>query len=175
MKKIFLRRLRSLTAILVLNTVPVSFAETGLNYEVEVLQARVLSNDRKNTLNSKSGTIPLERLYLENTVAHMQEEISQKVLGGQSATRLSATQLNSQKMDALIHQYQMALALIEEAYQDDYDELLDLYEQALHEAISEHDSAKIEETKEIIFDELMQLKLIKIAKIDEVSKQFEIS
>jgi hypothetical protein len=78
-------------------------------------------------------------------------------------------------MDALIHQYQMALALIEEAYQDDYDELLDLYEQALNEAISEHDSVKIEETKEKIFDELMRLKRIKIAKIDEVSKQFEIS
>ncbi len=50
MKKLFLKKLQSLTAILVLNAVPVSFAQSSISYEAVGSLTRVLTDERKNTL-----------------------------------------------------------------------------------------------------------------------------
>jgi hypothetical protein len=155
MKKVFLKKLQSLTAILVLNTVPVSFAQTGgINYEAEVLQARVLTDDRKNTLKSAgSQTDSLKQLYFDNSLAYIQKH-SEQTAG---------------------YQHQVALALVEEAYQDDYDTLLDTYERELEGAVASNDVDRIEGAKSLVEDQLQELKAIRRAKIAEFNRQFGLS
>jgi hypothetical protein len=155
MKKVFLKKLQSLTAILVLNTVPVSFAQTGgINYEAEVLQARVLTDDRKNTLKSAdSQTDSLKQLYFDNSLAYIQKH-SEQTAG---------------------YQHQVALALVEEAYQDDYDTLLDTYERELEGAVASNDVDRIEGAKSLVEDQLQELKAIRSSKIAEFNRQFGLS
>lgn len=151
MKKVFLKKLQSLTAILVLNTVPVSFAQTGgVNYEAEVLQARVLSDDRKSTLkNAGSQTDSLKQLYFDNSLTYIQNHTEK----------------------ASSYQHQVALALVEEAYQDDYDTLLDQYERELEDAAPE----SIQIAKRRVEDQLQDLKEVRRSKIAEFNQQFGIT
>lgn len=155
MKKVFLKKLQSLTAILVLNTVPVSFAQTGgVNYEAEVLQARVLSDDRKSTLKSAdSQTDSLKQLYFDNSLTYIQKHTEK----------------------AASYQHQVALALVEEAYQDDYDTLLDQYERELEDAATNSNPESIQIAKRRVEDQLQDLKEIRRSKIAEFNQQFGIT
>lgn len=155
MKKVFLKKLQSLTAILVLNTVPVSFAQTGgVNYEAEVLQARVLSDDRKSTLKSAdSQTDSLKQLYFDNSLTYIQKHTEK----------------------AASYQHQVALALVEEAYQDDYDTLLDQYERELEDAATNSNPESIQIAKRRVEDQLQDLKEMRRSKIAEFNQQFGIT
>lgn len=155
MKKVFLKKLQSLTAILVLNTVPVSFAQTGgVNYEAEVLQARVLSDDRKSTLKSAdSQTDSLKQLYFDNSLTYIQKHTEK----------------------AASYQHQVALTLVEEAYQDDYDTLLDQYERELEDAATNSNPESIQIAKRRVEDQLQDLKEMRRSKIAEFNQQFGIT
>ncbi|UTV97744.1 hypothetical protein KDW99_10520 [Marinomonas rhizomae] len=155
MKKVFLKKLQSLTAILVLNTVPVSFAQTGgVNYEAEVMQARVLSDDRKSTLKSvDSQTDSLKQLYFDNSLTYIQKHTEK----------------------AASYQHQIALALVEEAYQDDYDTLLDQYERELEEAAAHSNPESIKIAKRRVEEQLQDLKEMRRSKIAEFDQQFGIT
>lgn len=155
MKKVFFKKLQSLTAILVLNTVPVGFAQAGgVNYEAEVLQARVLSDDRKSTLKSAgSQTDTLKQLYFDNSLTYIQKHIEQ----------------------ASSYQHQVALALVEEAYQDDYDALLDQYELEIESAVANSDPKSIKIAKHGIISQLQDLKRMRRAKIAEFNRKFGVT
>jgi len=150
MKKVFLKKLQSFTAILVLNTVPVGFAQTGISYEAEVLQARAITDDKKNTLKSAGAqTDTFKQLHFDNSLAYIQKHTEQ----------------------AASYQHQVALALVEEAYQDDFDTLLDHYEREVANA----DPAQLEVAKSKIKEELQQLKNMRHSKIAEFNQQFDIT
>lgn len=153
MKKLLLRKLQSLTAILVLNTLPAGVAQASVSYESEVAQARILSDDRRNTLKQDLQEDPLKRLYLENTLAYVQKHQDK----------------------SLSHQHQLALTLIEEAYQDDLDTLLDHYESELESAISANDESRIHSAKNWAEQEIAVLKEMRGAKIAEFNQQFSVS
>lgn len=155
MKKVFLKKLQSLTAILVLNAVPVSFAQTGgVNYEAEVLQARVLSDDRKSTLKSADSQIDsLKQLYFDNSLTYIQKHTEK----------------------AASYQHQVALALVEEAYQDDYDTLLDQYERELEDAAANSNPESIQIAKRRVEHQLQDLKEMRRSKIAEFNQQFGIT
>ena len=149
MKKYFFKKLQSLTAILVLNTIPASFAQTDMGYDTEALQARVLCDDRKGALKRvKQQADSLNRLYLDNSLAYIQKYV--------------APQTN--------YQHQMALALIEEAYQEDFDALLDKYEKERGVVASNsHNFVAVEAHAE---EGLKALKDMRDAKIVEFNRQF---
>ncbi|MGO3740586.1 MAG: hypothetical protein ACTJGG_14100 [Marinomonas foliarum] len=155
MKKVLLKKLQSLTAILVLNTVPVSFAQaSNISYEAEVLQARVLVDDKRNALKSvhyQKDT--LKQLYFDNSLTYMQK--------------------HSKK--AATYQHQVALALVEEAYQDDYDTLLDQYERELEDATANSNPESIHIAKRRVEDQLQDLKEMRRSKIAEFNQQFGIT
>ncbi|NVK72915.1 hypothetical protein C0J08_11420 [Marinomonas sp. CT5] len=157
MKKVFLKRLQSLTAILVLNTVPFSFAQTDTSvsrYDVEVIQANVLTDDRKNiSKNTDSQKDSLKQLYFDNSLAYIQKHTEQTAS----------------------YQHQVALALVEEAYQDDYDTLLDQYERELENAVASNDQGGIENAKSKIESQLQDLKTMRLKKIAEFNQQFGMS
>ncbi|WOD07391.1 hypothetical protein [Marinomonas sp. GJ51-6] len=153
MKKTFFKKLQSLTAILVLNTLPAGVAQASVSYESEVAQARVLSDDRRNTLKQDLQEDPLKRLYFENTLAYVQKHQDKP----------------------LSHQHHLALTLIEEAYQDDLDTLLDHYEFELESAISANDESRIHSAKNWAEQEIAVLKEMRSAKIAEFNQQFSVS
>jgi len=153
MKKTFFKKLQSLTAILVLNTLPAGVAQASVSYESEVAQARVLSDDRRNTLKQDLQEDPLKRLYFENTLAYVQKHQDKP----------------------LSHQHHVALTLIEEAYQDDLDTLLDHYESELESAISANDESRIHSAKNWAEQEIAVLKEMRSAKIAEFNQQFSVS
>jgi hypothetical protein len=153
MKKLLLKKLQSLTAILVLNTLPAGLLQASVGYEAEVSQARILSDDRKNALKKASQEDPLKQLYLENSLAYIQKQTGK----------------------TLSYQHQFALAIIEEAYQDDLDTLFDHYENELNHAFTLNDQAQIENTKRWVEGEMLRLKEMRSAKISEFSQQFGIS
>ena len=154
MKKVLLRKLQSLTAILVLNTATVSLVQaSGIGYEAEPLQARVLADDRRNSLkSSQAQPDTLNQLYFENSLAYVQK--------------------HSDK--SLSYQHQVALAMVEEAYQDDYDALLDQYEREIEDAAASLDYERIEMTKNRVEDQLQDLKAMRRAKIAEFDRQFSV-
>lgn len=154
MKKVLLKKLQSLTAILVLNTLPVSFAQANVGYEAEALQARVLTDERKNGLHYVgSPTNDLKRLYFDNALVYVEKHNQQP----------------------LSEQHKMALALVEEAYQDDFDALLDHYEHELSMFSSNDDANLIEATKRNVAEELLALKAMRDAKIVQFNQQFGLS
>ncbi|MGR0277646.1 hypothetical protein ACUM5Y_01200 [Marinomonas dokdonensis] len=153
MKKTFFKNLQSLTAILVLNTLPAGVAQASVSYESEVAQARVLSDDRRNTLKQDFQEDPLKRLYLENTLAYVQKHQDKP----------------------LSHQHHLALTLIEEAYQDDLDTLLDHYEFELESAILANDESRIHSAKNWAEQEIAVLKEMRSAKISEFNQKFSVS
>ncbi|MEP3350992.1 MAG: hypothetical protein ABJN96_13695 [Marinomonas sp.] len=153
MKKTFFKKLQSLTAILVLNTLPAGVAQASVSYESEVAQARVLSDDRRNTLKQDLQEDPLKRLYFENTLAYVQKHQDKP----------------------LSHQHHLALTLIEEAYQDDLDTLLDHYEFELESAILANDESRIHSAKNWAEQEIAVLKEMRSAKIAEFNQQFSVS
>lgn len=153
MKKILLKKLQSLTAILALNTLPVGLAQASVIYEAEVSQARALIDDRKHTLKQAAQEDPLKRLYLDNTLAYIQKQT-----GG-----------------PLSYQHQFALALVEEAYQDDLDTLFDHYEEELHQVLSHNAEKQIQDTKRWVEKEMLVLKEMRSAKIAEFNQQFSIT
>ncbi|MFT2099691.1 hypothetical protein ACMUMQ_15235 [Marinomonas sp. 2405UD66-6] len=153
MKKVLLRKLQSLTAILVLNTLPAGVIQASVSYESEVAPARVLSDDRRNTLKQDLQEDPLKRLYFENTLTYVQKHQDK----------------------SLSHQHQLALTLIEEAYQDDLDTLLDHYESELESAVSANDESRIHSAKNWAEQEIAVLKEIRGAKIAEFNQQFSVS
>ncbi|QRV24150.1 hypothetical protein [Marinomonas foliarum] len=152
MKKVLLKKLQSLTAILVLNTVPVSFAQaSNISYEAEVLQARVLVDDKRNALKSvhyQKDT--LKQLYFDNSLTYIQK--------------------HSKK--AATYQHQVALALVEEAYQDDYDTLLDQYELELENVTDANGRMT---AKNRVKEQLQDLKVMRGTKIAEFDRQFGIT
>ncbi|MGO2355329.1 MAG: hypothetical protein ACTH58_11420 [Marinomonas foliarum] len=152
MKKVLLKKLQSLTAILVLNTVPVSFAQaSNISYEAEVLQARVLVDDKRNALKSvhyQKDT--LKQLYFDNSLTYIQK--------------------HSKK--AATYQHQVALALVEEAYQDDYDTLLDQYELELENVTDANGRMT---AKNRVKEQLQDLKVMRCTKIAEFDRQFGIT
>ena len=153
MKKVFLKKLQSLTAILVLNTVPVGFAQASVGYEAEVLQARVLSDDRKSTLKGVGVKLdPLNQLYLDNSLAYIQKHAQQPSN----------------------YQHQVALALVEEAYQDDFDALLDQYEHELN-VVASNDPVQTKVLKDWVEEELQGLKNMRDSKNAEFNQQFGIT
>ena len=154
MKKVLLKKLQSLTAILVLNALPVSFAQTSVGYEAEVLQTRAFTDERRNTLsNTRSPSKDLKQLYLDNALVYVQKRTEQPIS----------------------YQHQMALALVEEAYQDDFDALLDHYEHELAQLSHGNDVDLIEATKRNVEDQLLALKAMRDAKIVEFNQQFSLS
>jgi hypothetical protein len=154
MKKVFLKKLQSLTAILVLNTVPVSFAQTGMGYDTEISSARIVSDERRSTSkNSVTATDSLQQLYFDNSLAYIQKHTEQ----------------------AASYQHQVALAMVEEAYQDDYDSLLDQYESELKDAVASADHDRIEITKNRVERQLQDLKDMRRTKIAEFNQQFGIT
>jgi|TARA_R110000764_G_C10951226_1_gene377197 hypothetical protein len=153
MKKIFLKKLQSLTAILVLNTVPIGFTQASVGYEAEVLQARVLSDDRRSTLKGVGVKLdPLNQLYLDNSLAYIQKHAQQPTN----------------------YQHQVALALVEEAYQDDFDALLDQYEHELN-VVASNDPVQTKVLKDWVEEELQGLKNMRDSKIAEFNQQFGIT
>lgn len=154
MKKVFLKKLQSLTAILVLNTVPVSFAQTGMGYDAEISSARIVSDERRSaSKNSVTAKDSLKQLYFDNSLAYIQKHTEQ----------------------AASYQHQVALALVEEAYQDDYDTLLDTYERELEGAVASNDVDRIEGAKSLVEGQLQELKAIRSSKIAEFNRQFGLS
>ena len=155
MKKVLLKKLQSLTAILVLNTVPASFAQASIiGYETEVLQARVLVDDRRNSLKAeRSQADILKPLYFDNSLTYIQKYIK----------------------EAASYQHQVALALVEEAYQDDYDMLLDQYERELENVSSKSDPESAKIAKRLVEDQLQDLKDLRSAKINEFNQHFGIT
>ena len=153
MKKVFLKKLQSLTAILVLNTVPVSFAQTSIGYDAEISSARIVSDERRSaSKNSVTAKDSLKQLYFDNSLAYIQKHTEQ----------------------AASYQHQVALALVEEAYQDDYDTLLDQYERELENAVATADSDTIETVKSKVESQLQDLKDMRRMKIAEFNQQFGI-
>ncbi|MFT6653752.1 MAG: hypothetical protein ACJAWI_000496 [Marinomonas primoryensis] len=151
MKKLFLKKLQSLTAILVLNAVPVSFAQSSISYEAVGSLTRVLTDERKNTLASVGAQErSLKQLYLDNSLAYIQKHADQPTN----------------------YQYQLALALVEEAYQDDYDTLLDQYEHELGHAVTVANPDLAATIKNKAEEELMTLKIMRRSKIAEFNRQF---
>ncbi|MEP0071618.1 MAG: hypothetical protein ABJE79_02870 [Marinomonas sp.] len=153
MKKTFFKKLQSLTAILVLNTLPVGLAQANIGYESETVQSRALTEDRKNTLKLASQEEPIKRLYFENSLTHIQKQTGH----------------------TLSYEHQLALAFIEEAYQDDLDALLDYYEAELESAISANDESRIHSAKHWAEQEIAVLKKMRGAKIAEFNQQFSIT
>ncbi|RBP84803.1 hypothetical protein [Marinomonas rhizomae] len=154
MKKVFLKKLQSLTAILVLNTVPASFAQTGMGYDAEISSARIVSDERRGASKGPiTATDSLKQLYFDNSLAYIQKHTEQ----------------------AVSYQHQVALALVEEAYQDDYDTLLDQYESELENAVATADLGTIEVVKSRVESQLRDLKDMRRAKIAEFNQQFGIT
>lgn len=154
MKKVFLKKLQSLTAILVLNTVPVSFAQTGMGYDAEISSARIVSDERRSaSKNSVTAKDSLKQLYFDNSLSYIQKHTEQ----------------------VASYQHQVALALVEEAYQDDYDTLLDTYERELEGAVASNDVDRIEGAKSLVEGQLQELKAIRSSKIAEFNRQFGLS
>ncbi|WP_441864297.1 hypothetical protein [Marinomonas sp.] len=63
---------------------------------------------------------------------------------------------------------------MEEAYQDDYDTLLDQYERELENAVATADSDTIETVKSKVESQLQDLKDMRRMKIAEFNQQFGI-
>ena len=153
LKKLSLKKLQSLTAILALNTLPVGLAQASVGYESEVSQSRVLSDDRKNAIKLVTKEDSLKQLYFDHSLTHIQKHTD----------------------GSLTHQHQLALAHIEEAYQDDLDTLLDHYESELGQALTFNNEIQIENTKRWAEKEMLMLKEMRSAKIAEFNQQFSIS
>jgi hypothetical protein len=85
------------------------------------------------------------------------------------------TYIQKQTGGSLSYQHQLALALVEEAYQDDLDTLLDHYESELHHVIVLNDQIEIKSIKRWAEDELLMLKEMRSAKIAEFNQQFGIA
>jgi len=62
--------------------------------------------------------------------------------------------------------------MVEEAYQDHFDEVLDTYEAALKNASINQDPKLVVEAKTSAKTELAQLKSIRSKKLDEFARQF---
>ncbi|MCB5160383.1 hypothetical protein [Marinomonas algarum] len=73
------------------------------------------------------------------------------------------------------HQHQLALALIEEAYQDDLDALLDHYESELKSAAVANNELGIQNAKDWAKQEMVLLKEARAAKITEFNQSFSVS
>ena len=154
MKKVFLKKLQSLTAILVLNTIPVGFAQTSIGYEAEMTSTRIVSDDRKGVFKaSYTPSDSLKQLYFDNSLTYIKKHSER----------------------AVSYQHQVALAMVEEAFQDDYDILLDTYEKELGKAVAANDLDRIQNAKSRVEDQLQELKDIKNSKIAEFNKRFGIS
>jgi hypothetical protein len=154
MKKSFFKKLQSLTAILVLNTVPVSFAQSSISYEAVGSLTRVLTDERKNTRTSIGAQeCSLKQLYLDNSLAYIQKHADQPTN----------------------YQHQLALALVEEAYQDDYDTLLDQYERELENVVASANLDTVETVKNRVENQLQDLKDMRRTKIADFNQQFGIS
>lgn len=158
MKKILFKRLQSLTAILVLNTVPVSFAQTSTSFATQSISSSIPVDERRQSFGKKPAQdTALSQLYFQHSLAYIQKNASPSVLSSNT------------------HQYHMALAMVEEAYQDHFDDVLDTYEKALNDAAQNQDPNRVKEAKLAAEKDLAQLKVIRKQKVDEFSRQFGVA
>ncbi|MBR7889922.1 hypothetical protein J9B83_13425 [Marinomonas sp. A79] len=146
MKKALLKKLQSLTAILALNTLPLSIAHATVAYEAEALQARVLTEEKRTERLDRS-VLPesLSTLFFENSLAFIQKNTSENCSD----------------------QTLLALALIEESYQDEYDALLDRFELSLLDA----SPIKTERLKREALETLSLLKSARDESIEDIKRQ----
>lgn len=146
MKKTLLKKLQSLTAILALNAMPMSIAHATIAYEAEALQASILTEEKKaERLGRSVPSESFKTLFLENSLASFQKSAK------------------AEHSDQTL----MALALIEESYQDQYDALLDRFEFAL----SASNSVDLNRIKAEAQDALLALKSIRASQMEDVKRQ----
>ncbi|SBS34149.1 hypothetical protein MSP8887_03023 [Marinomonas spartinae] len=149
MKKVFFKKLQSLTAILVLNTMPVSYTQASTVFSTQPVSSGVVVNERRQSRGTSSPHATLQSLYFQNSLDHIKR--------------------NAESANGSYH---VALAMVEEAYQDHFDEVLDAYEEALKKADVNQDPKLVAEAKVSAKTELEQLKLIRSKKLDEFARQF---
>ncbi|MBJ7554089.1 hypothetical protein [Marinomonas spartinae] len=149
MKKVLFKRLQSLTAILVLNTMPVSYTQASTVFSTQPASSGIVVNERRESRGTSSPHVTLQSLYFQNSLDRIKRD---------------AESNNAS--------YHVALAMVEEAYQDHFDEVLDTYEAALKNAAINQDPKLVVEAKTSAKTELAQLKSIRSKKLDEFARQF---
>lgn len=156
MKKVILKKLQSLTIIALLNAVLPAFSETDVSFDGTTPFVKGLTKEGEEVLNEREEGIEalsLKQLYLKNSYEHIQRHST----GPDKAASAP---------------YQMALALVEEVYQDDYDDLLDEYEKKRDQFLN--DPLKISEIKVNLEREVEWLKQLRQIKIEELKTQFSV-